>query len=141
MPELGCSHGGGVGMSGIWRCLGKHRVTWDLASSSPVQVGLLPDHEAVELHVMDLEAGKSSQRRPRIWSWLRPPFGLADIPIRARDMRRIGLQPHCNPPFLACITRPGPLCWSRLEPATQRNASRLEPATQRNASRLEPATQ
>jgi hypothetical protein len=31
-----------VGMSGSWRCLGKHRVTWDLASLSPVQVGLLP---------------------------------------------------------------------------------------------------
>jgi hypothetical protein len=29
-------------MSGNWRCLGKHRVTWDLASLSPVQVGLLP---------------------------------------------------------------------------------------------------
>jgi hypothetical protein len=76
-------------MSGIWRCLGKHRVTWDLASLSPVQVGLLPDHQAVELGVMDLEAGKSSQRRPCAWSWLRPPFGLADIPIRARGMRRI----------------------------------------------------
>jgi hypothetical protein len=70
---------------------------------------------------LDLEAGKSSQRRPRIWSWLRPPFGLADIPIRARDVRRIGLQPHCNPPFLAFITRPGPLRRSRLEPATQQN--------------------
>jgi hypothetical protein len=36
---------------------------------------------------LDLEAGKSSQRRPRIWSWLRPPFDLADIPVRARGMR------------------------------------------------------
>jgi hypothetical protein len=93
MPELGCSHGGGVGMSGKWRCLGKHRDAWDLASPSPVQVGLLPKFAGwifPAWQKLDLEAGKSSQRRPRIWSWLRPPFGLADIPVRARDPRRIG---------------------------------------------------
>jgi hypothetical protein len=90
MPELGCSHGGGVGMSGMWRCLGKHRDTWDLASLSPVQVGLLPKCAGWIFSAwqkLDLEAGKSSQRRPRIWSWLRPPFDLADIPVRARGMR------------------------------------------------------
>jgi hypothetical protein len=34
---------------------------------------------------------------------------LADIPVRARGVRRLEPQPHCGSPFLACITRPDPL--------------------------------
>jgi hypothetical protein len=31
--------------------------------------------------------------------WLRSPFDLADILIRARGVRRIEPQPHCGSPF------------------------------------------
>jgi hypothetical protein len=43
-----------------------------------------------------------------LWSWLRPPPDLADIPIRARGVRRIRVTTLLWPTLLACITRSGP---------------------------------
>jgi hypothetical protein len=91
--------GGGVGMSGSWRCLGKHRVTWDLAISSPMQVGLLLKCAGWSLRPSVMQAGWSL--RPSVmqagWS-LRPSkmYSLAVLlTARSRTCGKKGARSEC----------------------------------------------